>query len=348
MESGRFDRIRELNSTVGPRSVRTAVRFIDGDTEPGASRDDDTRCLRLALLIDDAPSAEEDPGGNPPVAIASNETPTTAMLTRGYLRAIEPAVLRLRVELFEADSPPFPGDYAGALTWLGSKRIGDTLGRSRVPTVEEETRIEELKEDLRILTEELEELAGYPIEHARPAIPDTAKYLDKDGRRRAFGWSEASPLFSLSHLTRQIAKGTGFPQPDIVKYILCGEVPRLDRLTASSRAGATIIGHARTDRAEVTATFYSPDIRLKDLKKLLAFVREVWNSPREISDDDDILWRLVEREGDPWRRRQPRNSWPKIVRAWNEETGRETSVTQLRMRWSRISKKLDQLKVRER
>lgn len=336
----------ELNPKLGRSAVERAEEFVRRGSE-----DPTVRVLQAAQLIMEAEEAAlaGDDGGT--VMVAPDDTPTARVLAEEFCEAVAPEVRRLRTRLFGSDEPPFPDDRASALEWMEEMRADDAWGTpwSSEEAAWVEERVEELREAADRITVELSQLLGRPFEGIRPVPATPATFVDASGQTKLFGYRTGSELWRLADLTRTIARATGFREPDVVLYVLCGEPPTLPRIVARSKGRRRSVGDGVVDRAEVNATVLAPDITLEDLEELRAFIRSAWTRKDGGPPPTFVRWernllRMMREEGAADRERQPRGFWSDILERWNEAYPDDAlTPSSLRKRWSRLQEKRDQL-----
>ena len=321
-----FEEAKGLNPLLPEQALRAAADFI-GKEPTGSHRADAVRCVELAGVI--ARYKGESVGDESeaiPLA-ASRDSSTTSFLRQGYLRAIEPAVRRVRNHYFGQETAPFPDDNAAASEWFGSisKKMMEEVLALEHPAL------------IKYLTHVMGE--------KKAAESESLGFENLDS------WTR-SPLYEFVELTIEASRATGFQQLDVVKYVLCGEEPRVVRVVGQSRRISVRVDDSRVDRAEVTLTIQSPDLSKTDLQEIRTFVRKAWippdgGPPLRFEDEDEILRRLLIELGDDGSRRR-HGFWPDLLSRWKEEVeDADATVGQLKMREQRLQKKLRQLNMRE-
>ena len=342
-----FDAAKALNALIPERALRAAASYIE-EQLPGSEihRADAVRCVELAGVFQSYELAGAQSETIP--VVNGRGSSTASFLKQEYLRAIDPAVRQVRNHYFGQETAPFLGDYAAATEWLDSGRKDEE--QLNKPTLEKEKQIERLRDTVREMAEELEELTGGAFTVDPAWRKDAAHYEDADGRVQLFGGLNESPLLEFAELTLAVARATGFQEPDVVRHVLCGEEPPLHRAIGQYGGLVGRVGDARIDRAEVKLTILAPDLSQADLQKIRAFVRKAWtprggDPPLRFEDEDKILRTLIIELGGGGRRRRKRGFWPDLLARWKEEVeDPEATVAQLKMREQRLQRKLRQLR----
>ena len=153
-------------------------------------------------------------------------------------------------------------------------------------------------------------------------------------------------------MTLAVAWATGFGQPEVVRYVLCGDEPRVVLWQVSTQPISGQVGDASVDRTEVRITVRSPDLSQADFQWIRTVVRQAWTlrdgAPLlRFEDEDAILRRLLIELGDDGHRRR-RGFWPDLLARWKEEVeDAGATVGQLKMKEQRLQKKLRQLNMGE-
>ena len=343
-----FEAAKRLNDLLPERALRAAADYI-GEELTGTDRADAVKCVELAGVIHARYESPRDESEAIPV-VSGRGSSTAHFLKQEYLRAIEPAVRQVRSHYFAQETAPFPGDYDAAAEWLDSVHKDEE--QLNKPTAEEAADIEFLRRRLRTQTKGAN-ASRFRYMWAELAHLTTRRgaawYEDAGGRGQSFGYGKVSPLYELAELTVAVSRATGFGEPDVVRYVLCGEEPRLLPVVAWPLTISGRVGDSRVDRVEVTLTVRSPDLSQADLQWIRTFVRQAWtlsdgDPPLRFEDEDEILRRLLIELGDDGGRRR-RGFWPDLLARWNEEVkDGEATVPQLKMREQRLQKKLRQLK----
>ena len=340
-----FDAARGLNALLPERALRVAADILGKEiTGTEISRANAVRCVELAGAIHSGYGSHGDQIEARPV-VGGQGSSTARFLREEYVRAIETEVQRVRRHYFKRETAPFPDDYSAASEWLETRRKEEAA--LTTPTLEEAERIDALTDDLKEAAADLEFLTGGSLTVHPAWQKGAARYEDENGRTHFFGYERVSPLYELAELTLAVALATGFLEPDVVRYVLCGEKPRFTRVLGEHRGVVGRVGDARIDRAEVKLTIMSPDLSKSDLQRIRAFVRSAWtprgdDPPLRFENEDGVLRRLLIELGGVGGRRR-RGFWTDLLARWKEEVG-DATVAQLKMREQRLQKKLMQIK----
>ncbi|MDQ3556751.1 MAG: hypothetical protein M3409_08230 [Gemmatimonadota bacterium] len=284
-------------------------------------------CVELAGSFAEFRENTAPEGGSLP---PEGRSPFAELTERQALVAVEEWVRQIRNGLFGATDPPFAaskGGYAEAVAWLEAE---DERTRNP-PTPEEVARLDEISAQIRALALEASALDG----DTRPPAERTAlvRYWRPDDTTGFLSVGRGRP--ALNALVRgavEIAEATGFSQPGVMGYILCGIPPLLPRLRFSRRRqgrGLPTGGGLLREWLVIEVETFSPSEA--ELRSILREVRE--SQPEK--PEDEALRRLVkECGGVP--DAAPRRFWEGIFARWTDAGLPSASPGALRMRFRRL------------
>ncbi|MBA4157652.1 MAG: hypothetical protein H0X65_09275 [Gemmatimonadetes bacterium] len=314
--------VERFGAALPPKEVAEAVRWglqKGGLLNQAAVRE----CVELAgflveLRENTAPETDSMPRRSPFAEATARQT----------LAAVDAWVRQIRSSAFGAADAPFAEDrYPDAIAWLEAE-----AERTRnPPTPKELERLKEIDEQIRALGLEASALDGAAHSHVEKAA--YVLYWRPDGGTGFLSVGRGRP--ALNALVRgavAIAEATGFSQPGVMGYILCGIPPLLPRLRFNRRRHGHNLptgGGLLRERLVIELETFSPSEA--ELRAIMRAVRE--SQPEK--PEDEALRRIVAACGgvpDP----AHRGFWEGIFARWTEERLPGGSPDALRMRFSRM------------
>ena len=193
--------------------------------------------------------------------------------------------------------------------------------------------------------------------------PDEMRFWDEDGTLRSGLWvTRRHPrLWPLAEGTWRLSVATGFPQEELVRFVLVGTLPRLSRsFVRRKRVRAPAALYARFDRPiardEVVLTLFTPDVTRRDLDTIFATIKDQWSTGFAsgaatrvgIERDDERLYEILAPRGyfEPSEGSSPRGFWKEVADEWRargHKSGQKRLEEALRVRAVRLRKKLPDL-----
>lgn len=234
-------------------------------------------------------------------------TPETIIISEELVKEILPFIEKLRIELFNHKTPPFPDDLDKAIKWLEKEAEDETL------SLQDKIKKNSNKENELIFNATLRDLFKL-----NKVFPDriwtikyeilTLPYQDKNGFRKKTRVFKGTPLEMLAENTRILSENTNFTQQSLVNFILTGTKPSLPCMRLKQEIKTTYL--------KVNVEFF----RSLDYKELLSLHRRIKKMfklrMKSINWKHLEVYDLVDKNGGVPKKRKMK-FWEKVWEEWN-------------------------------
>ncbi|CAN5635322.1 hypothetical protein BH23GEM7_BH23GEM7_27250 [soil metagenome] len=228
-------------------------------------------------------------------------------------------VQAVRDRIFGTPDPPFRGRWDSAVKWLE-----DTEEKQEPFSKEEGRRAKELEDMLFATLRELNELGGsYVLDDTfDPRLP----YLPPGATRAELLEPVRDPLLTLAEAVRRLTRFTGFPQYQVLEYLLTGAEPSLPAWESVNESDTQILRFddemfGMTRRRKIVATVNTGDIRASDLKRIQRHARKSMpphgRRTKPPSGEKEEWGRFLAAVGEP--PEGERSRWRWLANEWNRQ-----------------------------
>ena len=264
-------------------------------------------CHALATLLAEANKLPGAAGGLEPHAFPAK--PNARIVEEQLLGAVEEKVRQIRQAIFGSPHARFtPEQYTQAVEWM--EEVAEKAIRRLTP--EEFRRCNELEFEIRERTQELARLQE--MDWTRQWLRPQVRYV-KPGVTYStvpLYAGSASPLLPLVRGISEIAEATGFREPALVAYVLCGITPPWPRILWGVKSMVReFLDGTRIERQEATITLNDLTVSVQDIQRILQRLRKEHGESRENTALCIILQRLGGVPPKP-----PLSFWREVVREW--------------------------------
>lgn len=272
------------------------------------------------------------------------------------LEQIEPTVRHVRYSYFNTmhrvgspwglgERAPFES-YEEAFQWLERERQETRLSSL---SVEEQEHKNSLTDEIKLLTWELEDLTGWTV-HREPEPFVTVHYEDPKGQERELFVGRLDSLATFATWVYRLSLWTGFREPDMVRYILCGTRPSLAAIAIRLEPlGGDLLDGTKISRDQVLIELRTPDLGRERTERLIALIGEQWRRSRtavpvgQLKSEDGILYEIIADLGGVDREKQPYRFWTEVARRWEEAGQRPVTTKALMKRWRKVRPRVPEL-----